>query len=452
MTTKYANAYPRKQFFLEMFTRDISLEDCILDLIDNSMDALIRTDNIDISGSILHDVNGGVPHRSKKLPEIAVSYSNEALQITDTCGGISRKHALEEVFNFGHSAGTVGGQLGAYGIGLKRAIFKIGNQFSMKSQTPHEGFSISLNIKDWSQEDEDLDDWRIPLVYISGTGSPDRAGTTISIKDLRPEVRMRLDDGSLETRLPLVIAQTYSLFLGRYVTLKLNKSLVEPFQIPLAGSEEVQIAHDEFEDGDVKVILFASLAARGPRKEWRYENAGWYVACNGRIVVAADKTDLTGWGSGALPSFHSKYRGFVGLAFFQSQNPLDLPWTTTKRGLNRESPIYQKARNRMRGLARPIMTFLDKMYPSDAAEEPEEREIADRVKPSDIRKAAAKPLATFNVVTASRLKPKTTLRIQYDAEANDVERIKKHLRRPSMKPNEIGKHTFDYFLKTECPK
>jgi len=42
-----ANAFPRKRFFLEMFTRDISLEDCILDLIDNSIDSLVRTKDLD---------------------------------------------------------------------------------------------------------------------------------------------------------------------------------------------------------------------------------------------------------------------------------------------------------------------------------------------------------------------------------------------------------------------
>ena len=38
---KQADAYPRKRFFLEMFTRDISLEECLLDLIDNAVDAFL---------------------------------------------------------------------------------------------------------------------------------------------------------------------------------------------------------------------------------------------------------------------------------------------------------------------------------------------------------------------------------------------------------------------------
>jgi hypothetical protein len=39
---KKARANPTKAFFVRMITRDISLEDCILDLIDNSVDGAWR--------------------------------------------------------------------------------------------------------------------------------------------------------------------------------------------------------------------------------------------------------------------------------------------------------------------------------------------------------------------------------------------------------------------------
>jgi hypothetical protein len=38
---KGINASPRKAFFTDMLTRDITLEDCILDLIDNSIQGII---------------------------------------------------------------------------------------------------------------------------------------------------------------------------------------------------------------------------------------------------------------------------------------------------------------------------------------------------------------------------------------------------------------------------
>src|SRR5437899_9757432 len=100
---QFANARPRKHFFLEMFTRDISLEDCILDLIDNSIDGLIRSRGIDISASLLN--NGKSAPAKTKLPLISLTYSNERFELVDECGGIPFNDALEEVFNFGHAAG-----------------------------------------------------------------------------------------------------------------------------------------------------------------------------------------------------------------------------------------------------------------------------------------------------------------------------------------------------------
>lgn len=82
-----------------MFTRDLSLEDCVLDLIDNSIDGLVRTRGIDIAGSLL---NGGVKStrpNAGSLPRIEVSYSDKEFKIEDTCGGIDRKDALNDVFN-----------------------------------------------------------------------------------------------------------------------------------------------------------------------------------------------------------------------------------------------------------------------------------------------------------------------------------------------------------------
>src|SRR6267142_1326072 len=137
-----ANAYPRKHFFLEMFTRDISLEDCVLDLIDNSIDGLVRTQKIDISSSLLEEANGISVTSPADLPQIDVSYSERYFEIKDTCGGIPREHAMKDVFNFGHHPGAMAGVLGVYGVGLKRAIFKLGDIFEMKSRTVEDGFDV----------------------------------------------------------------------------------------------------------------------------------------------------------------------------------------------------------------------------------------------------------------------------------------------------------------------
>src|SRR5438067_5288104 len=105
--TQFAKAYPRKHFFFEMFTRDISLEDCILDLIDNSIDGLIRKTKIDIPNVILN----GSSEKGTKLKQppakIEISYSEKEFRIRDTCGGIDRKLAVNDIFNFGHGEGEI---------------------------------------------------------------------------------------------------------------------------------------------------------------------------------------------------------------------------------------------------------------------------------------------------------------------------------------------------------
>jgi hypothetical protein len=357
-----ANAFPKKHFFLEMFTRDISLEDCILDLIDNSIDALVKTKNIDISSSVFKR-NGAKPS-ANSLPSVRLSLSSDGLKITDNCGGIRYENAKNDIFNFGYGPEPVKGQLGAYGIGLKRAIFKIGNDFLIESRAKEDGFSAHLpDVRKWSEKDEVLADWTIPIKSAAGAKFQKDAGTSITIRDLPDEVQMRINDGTFAGRLQTLIAQTYAMYLERYVRVNLCGRIVTPSEIPIGESHDVTPGHDDFEDHGVKVKLFASLSAQA-----KAETAGWYVLCNGRVVVHADKTDLTGWGT-AMPQFHTKYVLFLGLAFFQSRNPLLLPWTTTKRGLNRESRIYQKAKNRMAGLSLPILKFLSSMYPSELTEE-----------------------------------------------------------------------------------
>jgi hypothetical protein len=436
-----------------MFTRDISLEDCVLDLVDNSIDGLIRSRGIEVSSKLLREQKKLSAAEVRGLPKISISYSEAEFKIEDTCGGIDREHAMTEVFNFGHAEGDVPGTLGVYGIGLKRAIFKIGFQFDMASKTPEEGFSVDdLDLEDWVKKDQKLEDWKIPLRFIPGAAAKTDAGTRITVKRLRPEVQMRMKDGTFETKLHTTISQSYSLFLNRHVQIFINGTVVEPYRIPLGGSTEVQPARDEFEVDDVLVNIVASLATPNEEGEWTQEPAGWYVLCNGRVVLAADKTELTGWGTLGSPGYHnSKHRRFVGVVFFQSENALALPWTTTKRGLNRESPVYQRARNRMKGVAKPIFSFLDQMSKNEPREEAVEREIAGQVKPVSIASVVAKPAEAFRVVFTRRAPP-TTVRVQYDAEKADVDRIRKKLNRHGWGAGRIGRHTFDYFLKMECPE
>ena len=106
--------------------------------------------------------------------------------------------AEDHVFNFGSAPGQTDTTLGVYGIGMKRAMFKIGNTISIESRCQPRGFRVVLDdVESWSRKDDDLKDWRIPIEDLdnAANGSP---GVTIAITNLHEEVKTRLQDGGLE--------------------------------------------------------------------------------------------------------------------------------------------------------------------------------------------------------------------------------------------------------------
>src|ERR1700674_1355739 len=90
-------ADPSKAFFIEMLTRDISLEECILDLADNSIHNLIREKDLDVMQILL----GKSPSTEDVTSSVTINISPKEFCIEDTCGGSTIEDAREEVFLFG---------------------------------------------------------------------------------------------------------------------------------------------------------------------------------------------------------------------------------------------------------------------------------------------------------------------------------------------------------------
>ena len=78
------HAEPSKAFFIDMLTRDISLSECILDLIDNSVHSTIRGNDLDVM-QLLIDPQA---KKNRISAEINISFSSDKFSIVDTCGGI----------------------------------------------------------------------------------------------------------------------------------------------------------------------------------------------------------------------------------------------------------------------------------------------------------------------------------------------------------------------------
>jgi hypothetical protein len=276
--------------------------------------------------------------------------------------------------------------------------------------------------------------------------SEKHAGTSITISELRDEVALRIREGGVPNNIFDDAATTYPYFLDQCIKLRINDTEVPPRTITLGESDGlVRAAREKFTYDGVRVNLAATVAP-GQRT---MEDAGWYILCNGRVVVRANKDELTGWGAD-LASFQPKYRSFVGLASFESDEPLSLPWTTTKRALNRESAVFIHTRNQIVTMSKPILTFLNSQYPSDPTTDVGDiRDTLEGIKPVLFREIASKPSIGF-AYTPPKKKEKKKEWIRFQAPIAVLDKVRRHLRRSYMTPSDIGRYALDHFVKTEC--
>lgn len=434
-----ADASPEKRLFISLITRDIPLVAAFLDLIDNSINAAVEPDSDRLQTAedylkLLQDEN--------VLPvvDIFLNVTPDQVDIRDTASGISAKIAAEHVFKFGRSSDEAhtSDRLSVYGIGMKRALFKLGNRIAIKSEHIDGGFDLKLNVMEWAKDKKQP--WTFDIVAHKSV-EPAQTGTSIIVKELYDDTKRRLADGVFLGQLREAIARTYAFYLAKFVNIYVNTEKVEGVNIEIGSNH----ASDEFTEDGVSCAITAGIGiAQGG--SFRDRSAGWFVFCNGRTVVSADKAALTGWGSGAagLPIFQPKHRAFIGTVFFVSNDAEKLPWNTTKSGINEDSAVWQTAKRHMSTVGREVVSFLDGRYTDEGTE----------VTSADLQEAAGARVSVISAAVSRKraFSPPTRpapkfMRIQYDAKVSDIKRISEYLGRSGMGGADVGRHTFDYFLR-----
>ena len=162
MIDKSAQAYPTKMFFVSMITRDITLEDSILDLIDNSIDGASKCEGnppINLDDKI---------DLSKYT--ISISASTDHFSIVDNCGGMTLDDATDYAFTFGRRADEIHANfsIGVYGIGMKRAAFKLGRDVNVRStfvdnDDQRFSFMVPIDVDQWITTDNPPWDFDIEI-------------------------------------------------------------------------------------------------------------------------------------------------------------------------------------------------------------------------------------------------------------------------------------------------
>ena len=427
---------PTKDFFVTMITRDILLRDCIFDLLDNSIDGARRKPSDD-------------PDKPFEGHLIELTFSAEKFKIVDNCGGIRLSDAIDYAFHFGKKANSptdVSGGIGLYGIGMKRAIFKIGRVCLVTSHAEDASFKVSINVDEW----ESRTDWDFDYEDIARS---DARGTTIEISALNDGVKEALGDAVFKNDLMRAIARDYAFFVQQGLKISVGGVDVPSYKFQLRSSDSLAPAVEQYVDNGVDVRILAGLVDELPDdipdelKPDKVERYGWFVICNDRVVLAANKTDETIWGDDEFNVWHPQYNGFAGYVIFQAADQRKLPWTTTKRELDASSPLYRRTIARMKEVTRVFIQYTNArkadLVTARVAEAPRAQ-----VNISELRQVQPLRLPT---ISAAATRP-DMVNITYRRDKREVEEIKRHLGSIAMTARDVGIKTFEYFREVELGK
>lgn len=427
------NAMPTKQLFIDMLTRDISLIPAILDLVDNCVDGARR------------EADDG-PYEDYW---VRIKLSHQELRIMDNCGGMSVEVAEKYAFRFGRDddSPSLPHSIGQFGVGMKRAIFKIGDEFRVESCTPTTRFVVRENIPAWANREE----WQFQFARLEEDQNfpEDAVGTILTVSDLHTDVASAFQQEHFRNRLREELRSKLTGPITKGLSISLKGRPIHSNPLELIDKRELAPARAEYhypsdDDPRVTAQFFVGLADADP------PSAGWHVFCNGRLILEGDKTFVTGWGSTEdtrIPRFHGQYNQFRGYAYFDSDDAGLLPWNTTKTGLDLDSPVYRASKLHMRRLMRPVIDFLNKLKAEkEATDSGPLQALLDKARQSDLAKV--KTRETFVVPRfPPRVKTPAVQRIQYDVRLDKAKAVKRYLDVPTWVA--VGKRTFKYFYDAE---
>lgn len=354
-------AEPTKNFFVTMLTRDIALMDAIMDLVDNCVDGVHRE---------LKKSKGKRGQYIYKGYHAEITLSENEFLLRDNCGGIPLDVAKQYAFRMGRSEDYHDDDkletLGMYGIGMKRAIFKMGFQADVTSW--HEKHTFKVHIpKNWVTLKEWLFDCSI-LKKSDLKGILKETGTAVRISNLHAAISKQFQDRSgFITDLRKALRNHYGYIIQQGFRITVNGIKIDPIELNILTTKETsknQKAIKPFvytatiNDVDIEIMVgfYRPLATEeeiekelaGDFAASESENAGITVLCNDRVVLYCDKTYLTGWGENPVPKYHTQFIAIAGVVHFRSNHPIKLPVTTTKRGLDTSSTVYLSTKNRIK--------------------------------------------------------------------------------------------------------
>ena len=428
-------AHPTKDLFISMLIKDLSLADAISDLVDNSVDGARR-----------------MGRKTYKNLKIDIEAAADSFTIVDNCGGISIDNARNYAFRFGRpdNMPETPGSIGRFGIGMKRALFKLGGKFRVESTTSTTHFVVDVDVAEW-KANQDVE-WQFAFSQLDEklpSVPPAKRGIRINVTELDRTVSQSFQNPLFLSRLGKNLELHHLFSIAKGLEIRINKQLLKRRTLSVMQSKELIPAYwkHRFSDG-VTADVYSGIDNRN------LDEGGWYIFCNGRLVLGPDHTLTTGWGDKEMtriPKYHGQYDRFRGYVFFEAKDAALLPWNTTKTSVDVDAPKWKFVRAEMIKLMRPVCDFLNKIHQErqrdgNNLETTPLEELVEKAKRMELR--AAKTASAFVAPKSlPQITPPKMSRIQYYKPTAEVNRAKRSL---GVKTAiEVGEETFDYYILME---
>ena len=210
----------------------------IIDLVDNSVDGTRRlSGNKSLEGQWVH-----------------IDADSEAFTIEDNSGGMDIDVARDYAFRFGRPKAFTGvpKSVGQFGVGMKRAIFKLGDAFEISSAYRGEQsetgsrFRLKVDVREWEDDEKwtfRLDDFeeRVDL------DADETAGTKIIVTQLHPSVSDDLNDAVVLGDLKRQIRVLHQGPMQRGLTITVNGDELKATLPRLQSSGSIRPIHQEWD-------------------------------------------------------------------------------------------------------------------------------------------------------------------------------------------------------------
>lgn len=437
------SADPAKGFFVSMLIKDITLRDAIGDLVDNSVDAIKAraADTTNLKGF-----------------KIDIKLGKSYFSISDNGYGMEADVARKTAFNFGKADShlLIDNSIGQFGIGMKRAFFKLGNKIHVKSISATSKFEIDINVQDWLK---DKTTWQYH--FKKGTleekikNSPSKTGFFVKITDLSSDSILSFENKDFLNKLIKEIQYEHMFNINKGLKISINDFELNTTQIDLVLDKNIKPTYWEKIESNSSVKILAGISTKDD------EEGGWYIFCNDRLIIAKNKTEETVWtgtkGDG-VSLWHSQYHRFRGYVFFEAKDSSKLPWNTTKTGMDLDSPYYKEVRQQMIIMTRQVMGFMDLLKVEKEQDNPKENQTLNLA----IEESSMKPIPVVEALKKTNMlsnrfvfpenlfnpiKRKDNTKIAYQVPTEKFNKVKENIKLGSAK--DVGLFTFDYYFENE---